>query len=322
MSKVDTATPTAGTPATTRRVSAVVVNWNTERLLEPCLRSLFDAVDDDVAVDVVVVDNGSTDGSLALLRRDWPAVAVIENADNRGFTRATNQGIEATTGENVLLINTDAELTPGCLRTMLDRLDGDARAAVVGPRLVYGNGEWQRWTAGRAPSLASLASFLLFADRLGRRIPALAGLYLGTDTAIAFCPDWVSSACMLVRREAFDEVGLLDERIFVYMDDVELCQRVRDAGWRVWYEPGAVAVHLMGQSSARPTRAPSKEALLALNRYFAQGHGRAQVLALRAVEAVGFGLRAGLYAVRTGGDSRTRARGHWASAKISVGSGR
>jgi len=317
-----------GDPATHRPaaevldVTAVIVNWNTADLLDECLTSLRDHRAPGHGVEVIVVDNGSTDGSVAMIEQRWPEVTVVANADNVGFCRANNQAIEISDKPYLLLINADARLTPGCLRHLVARMESDDRVGVVAPRLEYGDGRFQRWTAGRAPSLRSVASYLFLTDRLDGRFPALAGTYLGHDTAVAFEPQWVSSACMLVRRAVVDDVGPLDERIFVYMDDVELCQRARDGGWAVWYEPAATAVHLMGQSTKRRTGVASPEALRAFNRYFQRRHGRGRTTALRALQAGGFGLRVLAYGatglVLHDDGRRAQARAHLSHLKLSL----
>lgn len=300
-------------------VSAVIVNWNTSNLLDDCLESLALHGTPD-PMEVVVVDNGSTDGSLPLLRAKWPTVTVIANRDNEGYTRANNQGIRATSGAELLLINTDARLEPGCLERLLGRMASDPGAAVVGPRLVYGDGSWQRWTAGRAPSLFSVAAYTFGLDRvLGRWRPGL-GLYLGADVCEPFQPEWVSSACMLVRREALYDIGLMDESFFCYMDDVDLCQRARDRDWRVWYEPSALAVHLMGGASGTQRGAASPAALAAFARYFERHHGRGAANVLRGVQILGFAGRAAAYGVASlagqGPARRSRARAHWTHLRL------
>ena len=126
---------------------------------------------------------------------------------------------------------TDGRDDAGCIETMLDYFRRDPSAGVVGPRLEYGDGSFQRWTAGRDFSLGSCANYFLMLDRLAYRFPGLSGIYLSHDVSEPFQPGWVSSAIMAVRREAFDDVGLLDESIFVYMDDVDLCSRMTDRGW-------------------------------------------------------------------------------------------
>ncbi|HET8568504.1 MAG TPA: glycosyltransferase family 2 protein [Candidatus Limnocylindria bacterium] len=307
-------------------VSAIVVSWNTADLLDECLRSLADGTPPGVSSEVIVVDNGSADGSAELVRLRWPAAVLIANAENRGFTKANNQAIGVARGEFLLLINADAALAPGALERMVDAMRRDRSLGAVGPRLVYGDGSWQRWTAGRAPGLLSLASYFLFLERAARGRGIFAGLYLGRDVRERMDVDWVSSACMLVRRAAIDAVGPLDERLFVYMDDVDLCQRLRDGGWRVQYVPDAQAIHHMGQSTKRRTGAASPEALRSLNRYVRRRSGRSVALAVRAIEAAGFAMRtAACLAVwlATGRAAfRSKARAHWRYLVVSLeGSG-
>ncbi len=314
------AAPIAISPAD---ISVVIVNWNTVDLLDECLWTLREHGDTAAGqLEVVVVDNGSTDGSRELLADRWPEVVLIANDDNVGFCRANNQAIEATARPYLLLINADAQLTSGCLATLCERMVSDDRIGIVAPRLVYGDGRFQRWTAGKAPSLGSVASYLFVLDRLSGRVPAFTGTYLGYDTTEAFEPDWVSSACFLVRRAMFDAIGPLDPNIFVYMDDVELCQRATDGGWRVWYEPAATCIHLMGQSTKRKTGAASPEALRAFNRYFERQHGPRQTTVLRTLQAGGFGLRVAAYgatgAVTRDDNRRAAARAHLTHFKLSL----
>jgi hypothetical protein len=147
-------------------------------------------------------------------------------------------------------------------------------------------------------------------------------MYLSRDTPEPFAPGWVTSAVMLLRRSALDEVGLLDESIFVYMDDVDLCQRMVDHGWTVWYAADATSVHFMGGSTKLVTGNASPEALRAMNRWFERRHGARATYALRALETVGFGVRAavcGLRGVVSGDDdARGRGRDHWSRVKLSL----
>ena len=318
-----TGVPDAATPAApVADLTTIIVNWNTVDLLDDCLRSVDENVPHGMTNRTIVVDNASHDGSVETLRRDWPDVEVIANEENVGFCRANNQALRVTTSPFVLLINTDARLTEGALATMLDRLAADPRAAVVGPRLEYGDGSFQRWTAGASFSLRSLASYFLGFDRFADRVPALAGIYLAHDTDQAFEPGWVSSAVMLLRRDALDEIGLLDDRIFVYMDDVDLCQRAVDAGWHVWYAADATAVHFMGASTKRTTGKASPEALRALNRWFVRRRGPNAGRALRLIEAAGFGARVAAHGtrsiVRRDPAGRRQAAAHLTHLKLSL----
>jgi GT2 family glycosyltransferase len=295
-------------------VSAVIVNWNTRELLDECLSSL--RAHGGRAVEIVVVDNGSTDGSVALLHERWPDVRVIANPENRGYQAANNQGMSAATGDLLLLINSDAMLQPGCLDALVARLEHDPQAAIVGPRLVYGDGRFQRWTAGRLPSLASTAASMFAVDRLR----PTAGVWLGRDVRDAFTPGWVSSACLVLRRSILADVGFMDERYFAYMDDVDLCARAWDAGYRVWYEPAATATHLMGQSTQRRTGAASPLAVQSFIRWFEQRNGRRRGSLLRAIVAAGFLARAVAHGVKgvTGPDERAAARAHLRGARLTL----
>lgn len=292
-------------------LTTVVVSWNTVDLLDDCLGSIAHATDglpDGFVNEVVVVDNGSTDGSAAHVAEHWPQVRLIANTTNLGFCRANNQAIRSSDSPTVLLVNTDARLEPGGIASLLAYFEADPRAAVVGPRLAYRDGAFQRWTAGQLPSPSSMAAYLFALERIS---PRFRSHYLTDDTAIPFQPEWVSSAVMALRRAALDEIGLLDEQIFVYMDDVDLCARARAAGWNVWYAADTTATHFMGASSAEAAAGrPSPAALRALNRWYADQHGPTASRQLQAMEVLGFGARAavsGLGALL--GPPRTRRTG-------------
>jgi len=318
-------TAAGGTDATmpvAADVAVVIVNWNTADLLDECLRSIERHGAPGHHLDIVVVDNASSDGSAELVRERWPEVRLIANEENVGFCRANNQAIRVTDAPLLLLINSDARLTEGCLDGMLATFERDPRAAIVGPRLEYGDGAFQRWTAGQELSLRSCANHFLGLDTFADRFSSLAGIYLRHDTAVPFRPGWVSSAVMAVRRDALDDIGLLDERIFVYMDDVDLCQRALDGGWNIWYAADVTAVHLMGASSKRETGRASPEALRSLNRWYARRHGHAAAGALRGLEVVGFGGRAAAYGAasiaRRRPTDRRQAAAHLAHLRLAL----
>lgn len=300
-----------------------MINWNTADLLAECLQSLDAYPATGRSTEILVVDNGSSDGSQQMVRDNWPNVELVALPENVGFTRANNIGIRRSRGEFLLFINADALVTPGCLDRMLERMLSDPRAGAIGPRLTYADGRWQRWTAGREPSIGAALNYYLFLERLS---PRWRGLYLGRDVKLAFQPDWVTSACMLVRRAALDEIGLMDEGFFVYMDDVDLCRRLREANWHVWYEPETSAIHYMGQSHLRETGSVSPRALRTFNQYYARRHNAIAIAALQCLEGAGHAIRASLYF----GASvlarqrpnyrvfRSMARAHWIYCKTSL----
>lgn len=294
-------------------LTTIVVNWNTVGLLDECLASIVAATPTGLVNEIVVVDNASTDGSAEHVEDNWPGVRVLHNERNEGFCRANNRAIRETDSDTVLLVNTDARLRPDGIAGLLAYFERDDRAAVVGPRLEYADGTFQRWTAGRLPDLLSMSAWLLGWERIRWPGNDVRGLYLARDTTTPFRPEWVTSAVMALRRSALDEIGLLDERIFVYMDDVDLCGRAVAAGWHVWYAADVTAVHFMGASSGSARGAASPEAIRALNRWFRREHGRPAAKALQAIEVAGFAARAGAHGARSllgRPHARDRARHH------------
>jgi N-acetylglucosaminyl-diphospho-decaprenol L-rhamnosyltransferase len=232
-------------------VSAVVVSYNTRDELLRCLGSLDAGAG---PAETIVVDNASRDGSAAATRRAFPAVRVIENADNLGFARATNLGLRAARGELALILNSDAEVRPETVATLARVLATRPGVAVLGPRTVSGDGAIQ---VSAGPHLRPLAEWRQrrLVRGVRRRDPAA---LRRAEAAFAreHEPSWVSGSCMMARRAALEQVGLFDEGYFLYEEDVDLCVRLRAAGWRVLYTPEAVVVHHLGRSMARdPYRA-------------------------------------------------------------------
>ena len=218
-------------------LSIIIASFNARTDLERCLESLHAA---PVAArhEILVVDNGSTDGSAGAARR-WPGVTVIENGANLGFARANNAGIRASRGANVLLLNSDTVVPPGAIDRLLAELDREADVAVVGPRLVD--------AAGRAE--LSFGRMIGPLNELRQKRLQRSGK-IEEMTSQRQYPDWVSGACLLVRRADADAVGGLDERYFMYTEDVDFCAAVRARGRRILFVPGVEVVHLRGRSAA------------------------------------------------------------------------
>jgi N-acetylglucosaminyl-diphospho-decaprenol L-rhamnosyltransferase len=245
-------------------VAVVVVSYNTRDLLRQCLASATTA---EIPAGVVVVDNASTDGSAAMVRREFPYVDLIANDANRGFAAATNQGIchalQAWPGiDHILLLNPDAYLRPGALQAMLDFMCRHPRVGCVGARLFYPDGRPQEG-AWHFPTLW-MTLFDLFPPRgplLGRLYTSpLNGRYREERGNAPFPIDHPLGAAMLLRRAALEDVGLLDEGFWMYVEEVDWCYRCRQAGWAIWQVPRAEVVHHAG-ASARQFRGRSFEAL-------------------------------------------------------------
>jgi N-acetylglucosaminyl-diphospho-decaprenol L-rhamnosyltransferase len=230
------------------RISVIIVNWNTAGPLARALRSL--APIGGLAWEPIVIDNHSADGSVAMVRRDFPGVRLIANPDNRGFGRACNQGLALATGDYVLLLNPDAELQPGAITTLLAHLEPRPDVAMVGPTLVHDDGSPQP-SACRAPGwLTEFYEWFglrgLFPDHRG-----LGRLYYGYRHDRPFACDWLVGACMLVRRAALQAVGGFDERYWLYAEELDWCRRFRQAGWQVHFVPAARVAHSGGAASAQ-----------------------------------------------------------------------
>jgi GT2 family glycosyltransferase len=225
-------------------LSIILVCWNNKEYLEPCLNSLYGAGLSS-KFDVVVVDNGSTDGSQEMLHQKFPQAKIIQNDHNVGLGRASNQGIEATCGRYILLLNNDTLVNGPSLDSMVEFLDAHPKAAAVGGKLLNPDGSFQ---AGYA-DFSTLAEEFLITTHLGELI--WDGFPSHGDVDGVKEVGWLSSACLLLRREALDQVGLLDETYFIYGDEADLQYRLNQAGWKVYYLPSATTVHYGGRSMDR-----------------------------------------------------------------------
>jgi hypothetical protein len=279
----------------------LIVNWNVRDKLRACLQSLAAHPAKLQPQEIVVVDNASSDDSVAMVRREFPAVECIANTENRGFTGGNNDGLQrvralwatqigarsgqtsdATRADFVLLLNPDTEVTPGALDELLGRAIADATIGIVGPQLRYPDGSVQS-SRRRFPTLALAKVESTWAQARAPR--ALLDAYYVRD-----CPDdqtcdvdWLVGAALLARREAVEAVGDLDEtRFFMYSEELDWCKRMKDAGWRVVYHPRARVVHHEGASS----RQVSTQRMIYFNtskvRYFEKHHGPQAAEALRA----------------------------------------
>ena len=246
----------------------VIVSFNARADLERCLHSLH-AAPPAVPHQIIVVDNGSTDGSMDAVRGAWPGVSVIEMGRNAGFAAANNAGIRAGTGNLVLLLNSDTIVPAGAIDALVRQLAQHPGAAAAGPRLVDGEGRAE-WSFGRMltpwTELKRMAAQLLYA----RRTPIVTTLIERAARRESY-PDWVSGACLLVRREAAEQAGLLDERYFMYEEDVDFCAALRALGHRILFTPAAEVVHLRGRS-ARTAPAQTRLAYHRSHAAFYQKH--------------------------------------------------
>ncbi|GAC1324201.1 MAG: glycosyltransferase family 2 protein [Chloroflexota bacterium] len=221
------------------RVSVLIVSYNTRALLLEALASVTSCG----ALETIVVDNASTDGSADAVAEQFPDVRLVRSVRNLGFAAGVNLAASHARGEALLVLNPDARLTAGALSQMATTLDRQPQAAMVGPSLRYADGAPQP-AAFMFPGLFQVALDLFPIARL------MDTRWNGRVSSDVPCEiDHPLGACMLIRRAAWTDVGPLDEAYFMYLEEVDWCRRAKDRDWQVWYEPRAVVVHHAGQST-------------------------------------------------------------------------
>jgi len=234
--------PETASGAAPASVSAIVVTYNALPWIEPCLESVR-------GCELIVVDNGSSDGTPALVRERFPEARLIEQG-NRGLGAGWNAGIEAAGGRWLFFLNADAWVVGDGIAKLVQLLEREPDVAVVGPRLRYPDGRLQRSVRG-FPTLWRLATEYYFLRKLAPRTKLLNAFYAG-----GFRHDrereaeFLMGAALLVRKEAIDQVGGLDERFFLFSEEVDWCYRFRQAGWRIVFSPAAEVVHVGGAAHA------------------------------------------------------------------------
>ena len=228
----------------TPRLSIIVVNFNGHGHLDACLRSLA-AHPPAVPAEIVVVDNASTDGSAAIVE-SFAGMRLIQLPVNVGFSAGNNAGIRVTQSELVLLLNNDTVVPAGALDRLVGRLDADPAAAIAGPRLVDAGGAAELSFGPMISPLGELRQKII--GSLSARGVAPVRQWVERTTRREQYVDWVSGACLLVRRDVAEAAGLLDERFFLYTEDVDFCASVRARGRKVLFTPAAEILHLRGRS--------------------------------------------------------------------------
>ena len=270
-------------------LSVIIVNWNARDRLAECLASIEQQAG-GLSPETWVVDNGSTDGSAELVERRFPCVKLLVNQENLGYARANNQALRRAQGRYLLLLNPDTVILDDALTAMIDFLEVHSDVGAVGCRLVNPDGSLQT----SSYSFPTLFTILVSAYGLKRVLPlkllrrtfpgqALGGHFgqLSRHDQVRSV-DFVTGACMMVRREAMEHVGLLDENFFLYAEEIDWCRRIKGAGWGVYFTPQGQVIHHIGQSSRQ-----SGEALALLYRsrcyYFRKHHGQLGLFLLRLI---------------------------------------
>lgn len=229
-------------------LSIVVVNFETPDYTLQCIRSIFENKP-SCSFEVIVIDNGSKDNSLDFIRQRAPGTICIETGSNLGFSKANNLGINNARGNFVLLLNSDAKILDNSLDKMLEYLLANPEVGAMGPRQLDGQGKLQlSW--GAFPTLVSEAFRKLLHYRLSLNDLKIRD-YLEEKYAGSSDVDWVSGSCLIARRQALLDSGLFDGHFFMYFEDIDLCRRIKDGGWRIHYNSGITVLHYGGVSAKR-----------------------------------------------------------------------
>jgi GT2 family glycosyltransferase len=230
-------------------ISVVIIGWRTKRCLELCLESLA-AAPPRRSTEIIVVDNASGDGSAEMIEARFPCVKLIRSKENLGFAKGNNVAIRQCHGCHIALVNPDVIVFPGCLDALADFLDQNPKVGNVGP-CVLNPDMTQQVTCRRFPTLWNNFCSAIGLATAFRKFRFFAGeqmFYFPHDRTLAV--DVLMGCFSMIRRETFDEVGLLDENLFMYGDDVDWCRRCWKAGWQVVFFPGAKAIHDRGRATA------------------------------------------------------------------------
>jgi GT2 family glycosyltransferase len=278
-------------------VTIVIVSFNTRDVLRECLQSVYREAG-SLRVQVIVVDNASTDGSAAMIEREFPGVLLVRSEVNLGFGPANNLGIQAAGGLYIVLLNSDAFLSEGSLRRSVANMDATPSAGLGGGRLIGRDGSWQP----SARMFPTVFNDLLVLSGLAARFPH--SRFFGRADRTWASPmeaaevDWVPGAYSIIRADVLRSVGSFDPRFFLYYEEVDLCKRIKNAGHSIWYWPDIAIVHIGGESSrqVRSLQLSRTGAQLTLWRmrsmllYYRKHHGLSAWLAM-ALEAVWYWLR-------------------------------
>lgn len=274
-------------------LSIIIVNYNGKGYLRQCLTSLYDS-EHHPGFETIVVDNNSSDESCAMVRADFPQVRLIENNENAGFAKGNNIGLALARGDYILLLNSDTRVMGNALEKLILFLENHSRVAVATARLVYPDFSDQ----GVARSFPTPMNGL-FGRRsiLTRLFPnnRYSQKYLTSRTHTSDEPfevDWVSGACLMVRKDIIEEVGFLDERFWMYWEDADLCFRIKQKGWKIYCVPDALVIHYEGKSVSRKS---SSRSIIEFNksvyRYYRKHHIRSSFELMNFVAILGLTLR-------------------------------
>jgi GT2 family glycosyltransferase len=249
-------------------LSIIIVNKDTSALLTQCLNSIYTA-GPHVSFEVIVVDNGSSDDSVRLVENNFPNVVLIKNEQNLGFAKANNQGFAIAKGRYLMLLNSDTVMCPGTVDALMDTADSHSNVGVIGPILLNADNTIQK-------SWASFPSFL--SEVLGKNFRVRKPV---RNLPAVYDVDWIMGACMLVRSETVNEVGMMDGDYFFYSEEVDWCYRIKEKNWKIWLLTSVQIYHLGGGSTSRGSVAQLVNLYRGKLRFFKKFYGDVPTTALR-----------------------------------------
>ncbi len=282
-------------------LSVIIVNWNTRDLLRACLRSLLEALPPGLHCEVLVVDNASSDASAALVATEFPNVRLFANTENRNYAGGNNQALRAATGEFQLLLNPDTEIPHGTLDALVRFLREHPEAGAVSPALIFPDGRVQESVRGFPTPTALVGELtglarLLPRSRWGSYRPRSGGEDQPSPV------EQPMASAFLLRKTALEQVGLFDEQFSLFFNDVDLCYRLKRAGWEIYYDPRVQIVHIGGASTRQVRPEAIRRSHEGLRRFYAK-HYRGQLsppvyAAIQAAISLSGSVRAALAALR------------------------
>jgi len=266
-------------------LSIVIVSYNVREMLRDCLRSL-PAGTEGLETEVFVVDNASTDGSAEMVAAEFPQVRLTASRENLGFTRGNNVALRECTGRHVLLLNPDTEAEAGALAALVRFMDSHPQAGACGPKLLNSDGSLQH-NGARFPTLMREFLGVTGLRRLAMARYERAYGYGREDFDLLCQVDQVSGACLMVRGSVMEQVGMLNERFFMFYEEIEWCHRIKAAGWEVWYVPEARVTHHWMGSVRQASRRMTEELFRSQVLYYEKTAGPLAVLGARGIMGLG-----------------------------------
>jgi len=256
------------------KISLIILSWNTKNLLRNCLKSVISQSKLSLSeMEIIVVDNASTDGSQEMVSKEFPEVKLIKNKQNLGYAKGNNLGVRAASADFLMILNSDTLIKPGSIEKLIDFLEASPGLSIVGPRLLNSDGTPQA-NCGRFPDLW-VSAVMLFKEHFGgsrlvRYSPSVSGEV-----------DWLMGAAFLARKKVFEKIGGFDEKIFMYMEEVEWFYRAKQAGFKAYFLKEAEIVHLGRGSSTTGRKEPILNIYKGLIYFFRKHKSLPELIILR-----------------------------------------